>query len=52
MDWTPLITPLIGSAVGDQPSYVLPIQDAGLQTYLRSLDIRFAVGTHSLKAVA
>jgi gentisate 1,2-dioxygenase len=26
---------------GDQPSYVLPLQDAGLQTYLRSLDIRF-----------
>jgi len=27
---------------GDEPSYVLPIQDAGLQTYLRSLDIRFS----------
>jgi len=26
----------------DQPAYLLPIQDAGLQTYLRSLDIRFA----------
>jgi gentisate 1,2-dioxygenase len=25
-----------------QPSWLLPIQDAGLQTYLRSLDIRFA----------
>ena len=25
-----------------QPAYLLPIQDAGLQTYLRSLDIRFA----------
>jgi gentisate 1,2-dioxygenase len=37
---------------GDQPNYVLPMQDAGLQTYLRSLDIRFAGGTHSLKAVA
>ena len=24
-----------------QPAYLLPIQDAGLQTYLRSLDIRF-----------
>ena len=24
------------------PAYLLPIQDAGLQTYLRSLDIRFA----------
>jgi hypothetical protein len=23
---------------------LLPIQDAGLQTYLRSLDIRFATG--------
>jgi gentisate 1,2-dioxygenase len=37
---------------GDQPSYVLPIQDAGLQTYLRSLDIRFAGGTHNLKTAA
>jgi hypothetical protein len=37
---------------GDQPSCVLPIQDAGLRTYLRSLDIRFADGTHSPKAVA
>ena len=36
---------------GNQPSYVLPIQDAGLQTYLRSLDIRFTGGTHSLKTV-
>jgi gentisate 1,2-dioxygenase len=27
---------------GSQPSYVLPLQDAGLQTYLRSLDIRFS----------
>lgn len=26
----------------DEPAYLLPIQDAGLQTYLRSLDIRFA----------
>jgi gentisate 1,2-dioxygenase len=26
----------------DENSYVIPIQDAGLQTYLRSLDIRFA----------
>jgi gentisate 1,2-dioxygenase len=26
----------------DKPSYVLPLQDAGLQTYLRSLDIRFS----------
>lgn len=25
-----------------QPAWVIPIQDAGLQTYLRSLDIRFA----------
>ena len=25
-----------------QPAWLLPIQDAGLQTYLRSLDIRFA----------
>jgi gentisate 1,2-dioxygenase len=25
-----------------QPAWFLPIQDAGLQTYLRSLDIRFA----------
>jgi hypothetical protein len=23
------------------PAYLLPIQDAGLQTYLRTLDIRF-----------
>ena len=27
---------------GDQASYVLPLQDAGLQTYLRTLDIRFS----------
>ncbi len=26
----------------DAPAYIMPIQDAGLQTYLRSLDIRFA----------
>ena len=26
----------------DAPAFLLPIQDAGLQTYLRSLDIRFA----------
>jgi len=26
----------------DENGYVIPIQDAGLQTYLRSLDIRFA----------
>ena len=25
-----------------EPAYLLPIQDAGLQTHLRSLDIRFA----------
>lgn len=25
----------------DADAYVIPIQDAGLQTYLRSLDIRF-----------
>lgn len=25
----------------DAPAYILPIQDAGLQTYLRSLDIKF-----------
>jgi gentisate 1,2-dioxygenase len=37
---------------GDQASYVLPIQDAGLQTYLRTLDIRFAGGTHSWKSAA
>jgi gentisate 1,2-dioxygenase len=36
---------------GNHPSYVLPIQDAGLQTYLRSLDIRFTSGTHRLKTV-
>ena len=36
---------------GNQPSYVLPIQDAGLQTYLRSLDIRFTGGMHSLKTI-
>ena len=28
----------------DQPARLLPIQDAGLHTYLRSLDIRFAGG--------
>jgi hypothetical protein len=26
----------------DQDAWIIPIQDAGLQTYLRSLDIRFA----------
>jgi gentisate 1,2-dioxygenase len=25
-----------------QPAYLVPVQDAGLHTYLRSLDIRFA----------
>jgi gentisate 1,2-dioxygenase len=30
-----------------EPSWVIPIQDAGLQTYLRSLDIRFAPSTGS-----
>jgi gentisate 1,2-dioxygenase len=29
----------------DDPAWVIPIQDAGLQTYLRSLDIRFAPHT-------
>ncbi|MEB3259711.1 MAG: cupin [Cyanobacteriota bacterium] len=29
---------------GDRPARLLPIQDAGLHTYLRSLDIRFAGG--------
>lgn len=24
------------------PAYLLPVQDAGLHTYLRTLDIRFA----------
>ncbi|MEQ1529806.1 MAG: cupin [Methylococcales bacterium] len=28
------------------PAHLLPIQDAGLQTYLRSLDIRFAPNSH------
>ncbi|MBV8626177.1 MAG: cupin domain-containing protein [Herbaspirillum sp.] len=27
----------------DKPAYIIPIQDAGLHTYLRSLDIRFAL---------
>jgi len=27
---------------GAKAAYLLPIQDAGLQTYLRSLDIRFS----------
>jgi gentisate 1,2-dioxygenase len=27
---------------GTEAAYLLPIQDAGLQTYLRSLDIRFS----------
>jgi len=26
----------------DQDAWIIPVQDAGLQTYLRSLDIRFA----------
>jgi hypothetical protein len=25
----------------DQPPHLIPVQDAGLQTYLRSLDIKF-----------
>jgi gentisate 1,2-dioxygenase len=29
---------------GDRPARLLPVQDAGLHTYLRSLDIRFAGG--------
>ncbi|MFN9548457.1 MAG: cupin [Cyanobacteriota bacterium] len=29
---------------GDRPARLLPIQDAGLHTYLRSLDIRFSGG--------
>jgi hypothetical protein len=28
----------------DRIAYLLPIQDAGLHTYLRSLDIRFTGG--------
>jgi gentisate 1,2-dioxygenase len=28
------------------PAHILPIQDAGLHTYLRTLDIRFARANH------
>jgi gentisate 1,2-dioxygenase len=28
------------------PAHILPIQDAGLHTYLRTLDIRFARASH------
>ena len=31
----------------EQPALLLPIQDAGLHTYLRSLDIRFAGGSQA-----
>jgi gentisate 1,2-dioxygenase len=47
-DWTPgmaFVTPPgfwhAHFNEGDTDAYLLPIQDAGLQTYLRSLDIRF-----------
>ncbi|WP_322005521.1 cupin domain-containing protein [Paraburkholderia tropica] len=49
VDWTPgmaFITPPgywhAHFNESDSPAYVIPLQDAGLQTYLRSLDIRFA----------
>ena len=54
LDWEPggaFITPpgLWHSHVNpsEQPARLLPIQDAGLHTYLRSLDIRFASGLHA-----
>lgn len=49
VDWTPgmaFITPPgywhAHYNESDRPAYIIPIQDAGLHTYLRSLDIRFA----------
>jgi gentisate 1,2-dioxygenase len=31
----------------EKPAWVLPMQDAGLYTYQRTLDIRFAENIHS-----
>jgi gentisate 1,2-dioxygenase len=49
VDWTPgmaFVTPPgywhAHFNESDELAYVIPLQDAGLQTYLRSLDIRFA----------
>lgn len=49
VDWTPgmaFVTPPgywhAHFNESDEAAYVIPLQDAGLQTYLRSLDIRFA----------
>lgn len=49
VDWTPgmaFVTPPgywhAHFNESDSAAYVIPLQDAGLQTYLRSLDIRFA----------
>ena len=49
VDWTPgmaFVTPPgywhAHFNESDDDAYVIPLQDAGLQTYLRSLDIRFA----------
>ncbi|MGF6837795.1 gentisate 1,2-dioxygenase [Paraburkholderia youngii] len=49
VDWTPgmaFVTPPgywhAHFNESDEVAYVIPLQDAGLQTYLRSLDIRFA----------
>lgn len=48
IDWTPgmaFVTPPghwhAHFNESDQPAHLIPIQDAGLQTYLRALDIRF-----------
>jgi gentisate 1,2-dioxygenase len=48
-DWTPgmaFVTPPgywhAHVNEGDAPAHLIPIQDAGLQTYLRALDIRFS----------
>lgn len=49
VDWTPgmaFVTPPgywhAHYNESDAPAFVIPLQDAGLQTYLRALDIRFA----------
>lgn len=49
VDWTPgmaFVTPPgywhAHFNESDSPAYIIPLQDAGLQTYLRALDIKFA----------
>ena len=35
----------------DQPAHLIPIQDAGLQTYLRALDIQFTFNPEAQQRV-